>query len=400
MPKLIAFILTLTMFGTAGTAAAQTPVTDHQTWSVTDQQEIEVAGEPASISPDGEWLAGPGDNDNFCIWSLPELEAYCDGEELRPELISIAWAPDSSAVAFSQDAARLLIDSDIAVFDIETRQLTNLTDIPGEARDPLTASAGDYVADIMPVWTADGSTILFVRAVAGDSAYNTNIMSVDVQTGDVTPYFLVTPTYFLSIFTPMFLEPDGSLLISINHPDTENQQNGIWRISPGGTRIDRPFEPDNEFWRSMVTMSDVAADGSYAVLTSHSIMNSGESDESPYALLDLESGDLLPIPGEGSTFSWWDITGEPRFIGEASELYFPVSEFEGGEAALVIGSSTPYALAPLPADTQLRTGIHWSESGKFLIPTSGGGTILTVEPANDDSGTPPPPCSCLPPEGD
>jgi hypothetical protein len=397
VPKLIALVLSLLTFGSSGVASAQTPETGRELWTVTGEQPIEVAGRPASISPDGNWLAGEGDNYDFCIWSLPDLEAFCDGENVRPEAASIAWAPDSSAVAFSQDAARYFIDSDITVFDVETKQLTNLTDVPGESQDPVFTSSGedgDFIADVMPVWTADGSTILFVRGVMGDSVYNTNIMSVDVETGDVAPYFVVSPTFFLSVFTPMFLLPDGSLLISINHPETENQQNGIWRIGPGGSRIDRAFEGPNEAWSYGVTITDVSSDGSTALLTTY-FANPGDS---PYGLLDLETGTLEPFPDPDADESWTSIPTSPKFIGDSSEIVYPVTVPDSDLAGLSVGQVDPYALFETEDSSLVVAGLDISANGKIFLPGEGTTSlVLTLESTLDDDATPVPPCGCTPP---
>ncbi len=82
-------------------------------WRAAEEREITVEGQPVLLSPDGGWLAGSGPEDSFCVWEVATLDAACDGEGLaiRPE--TIAWAPDSSAVAFSLNAVQLLTDSDL-----------------------------------------------------------------------------------------------------------------------------------------------------------------------------------------------------------------------------------------------------------------------------------------------
>jgi hypothetical protein len=392
------FFAALTLVATASTsiAVAQTPEpstgTDLTAWAVSDQQGIAVNGEPVSISPDGNWLAGPGENDDFCIWSLPDLEPSCDGEELRPQPESIAWAPDSSAVAFSQDAPRFLIDSDITVFDVESKQLDNLTDVPGEERRVPLGSSGDevFVADIMPVWTADSSTILFIRSEFGAGLGNTVIMSLDVTSGEVSNYFLVAPTIWFSVYTPMFIEPDGSLLISVGNPDPDNQQNGIWRIAPGGSRIDRVFDPETQAWRAGVTISDVATDGSYALLLSMTALSFSDPAESPYALLDLATGELTGIFEVDSAMPWQSIFGYPHFAGDGTGLIYATRD----DPAIYVGADDPLEIGRLPEDLEMTTGTSWSDSGKLLIP-GGDGTALVV--TLEMTGDEPAPCSCTPP---
>jgi hypothetical protein len=388
--------LTLVATASANIAVAQTPEpaeeTDLTAWAVSDQQEIEVAGEPVSISPDGRWLAGAGENDDFCIWSIPDLEASCDGEELRPQPESIAWAPDSSAVAFSQDAPRFLIDSDITVFDVESKQLNNLTDVPGEEHRAPLGSGGDevFAADIMPVWTADSMTILFIRGEFGTAQGSTAIMSLDVESGEVSQYFLVNPLVWFSVYTPIFIEPDGSLLISVGNPGPENQQNGLWRIAPGGSRIDRVFQPETEAWITGITISDVAADGTHALLTSPQALAFSDPAESPYALLDLTSGELTPLFDQDSAMPWQNIFGSPHFAGDGTELIYATRD----DPAIYVGSEDPSEIGRLPEDMEMTTGTFWSESGKLLIPgEEGTALVVTLEMTGDD----PAPCSCTPP---
>jgi len=97
-------------------------------WRVADERRLAIDGEPVTLSPDGRWVAGRGPEQEFCVWEIETLDAVCDGQDLaiRPE--SIAWAPDSSAVAFALEAAKFLIDSDIYVFEVADRELNNLTD--------------------------------------------------------------------------------------------------------------------------------------------------------------------------------------------------------------------------------------------------------------------------------
>lgn len=75
------------------------------------------------MSPDGKWLAGTGRENDFCIWSFPDLKSSCEDATFRAPDETIAWAPDSSAVAFANDPGRYLTESDILIFDVESKQI-------------------------------------------------------------------------------------------------------------------------------------------------------------------------------------------------------------------------------------------------------------------------------------
>ncbi|MDQ4100382.1 MAG: hypothetical protein M3121_07770, partial [Chloroflexota bacterium] len=134
-------------------------------WRVAEERPLEVNGEPATLSPDGEWLAGLGSAREFCVWAIETLEAPCAREELSIREETIVWAPDSSAVAFALNAATQLIDSDIYVFEVGAGELHNLTDDGLEDIDLLGGEEGDepYLIDDVPAWSPDSQSLVFAR---------------------------------------------------------------------------------------------------------------------------------------------------------------------------------------------------------------------------------------------
>lgn len=116
--SLIALLVSLLVFANTALAAQPSSATP-----------VEVDGFPLSLSPDGSLLAGMGaDGRQFCVWDIDRLESRCDGD--LPDLVevrSIAWSPDSTAVAFSLGVLNRLTDSDLYIFDAVTGTLDNLT---------------------------------------------------------------------------------------------------------------------------------------------------------------------------------------------------------------------------------------------------------------------------------
>jgi hypothetical protein len=392
---------------TLGDESPGTPVpgTTGDSWTVTDELAVDLDGEgkPVAISPDGNWIAGPGPDDDFCIWSLDDLEAFCDGADMDPRLAideaSIAWAPDSSAVAFSQDAARLLIDSDILVFDVESGTIGNLTDVADEA-DGMSFDSDDtapFIADVYPAWSADSETIFFVRGGDANGIRSTTIMTLNVASGDVSAYFTISPTYFLSVYTPLHLLPDGSLLVSVIYADPGTAQNGIWRIAEDGSRIDRVLTATESTGLYSTFVHDVSADGTRAVLVSWAAHSMRDPNLPAYHLLDIESGEIEPFPGEDLGVDWTAVPAHPKFIGESNEIVYPLIDPETDLAGISVGENEPYTIFEADDVTQVAFGVDTSAAGKLFLPGDGSnGVVLTLEaPENEEEETPP--CGCTPP---
>ena len=132
-------------------------------WVVEDSVIIDTDAYAPVLSPDGLWVAGVSDLDNrhLCVWKISTGEQRCNEESERVAEASIAWSPDSRTVAFSQNGHQL--DSDVFVLDVANNSLTNLTE--DEVDDlKARATAGKFVIyDQWPVWSGDGSEILFLR---------------------------------------------------------------------------------------------------------------------------------------------------------------------------------------------------------------------------------------------
>jgi len=386
---------------------AQNGQDDAPAWTVTDQREIDVDGELVSLSPDGNWIAGLGDDQQFCIWAVADLAATCEDTPFPPLTASFTWAPDSSAIAWSSDAARLLIDSDIMLFDIASMTLENLTDTPDE---PSRASFSDEASppilmDVFPTWSPDGETITFIRSsFSPDAVPNTHIMNVDPQTGDVEQYFVIPTPQFMVVYSLMFYEPDGSLLVSILPPRPDSGVTGIWRIDPGGTRLDKVLEGGESSEFPLPYMTDLSADGRWLSLMSPVAFGNPEADLDPYALFDLDTGELSIFSGDVRP------SATATFGGPEDQLIYPTLDAGTKDIVITIGSE--------PLDETFPVGVtvggdNWAANNTMLLPYLGrssddAGILLTLTPTGGDrsddghriadpSPTPKPPCGCVPP---
>ena len=366
-------------------------------WVVIDQQEYSVDGQPIALSPDGKWLAGTGEETNFCVWSLPDLDEYCDDATFTANESTVVWAPDSSQVAFAGDPAKYLVDSDIVVFDVESKRITNLTDDPDEVQDPDIFSKEPRIthADTFPLWSGNGESLFFIRGDFGSEQLTTQIMSLEVASGEIKEYFTISPDRWFTVYSPIFELPDGSLLISVGNYDEDKDQNGIWKVAPDGKRIDPVLESGNEESLQALSVSDVSSDGTMAIVYSAQ-MSFDSPWQSPYMLLDLESGEYVSFFHPDLKGSSPDPWGNPQFIGTSTELVYRISLPDSSDHGLAVGLTDPYTLVESLGESYNYV-MRASDDGSILILGDKGDAMVVQTEWSGEEGTPPAPCSCTPP---
>lgn len=205
---------------------------------------VDLAGIALALSPDGTMVAGLSDRDVFCVWDVETFEPIAQSDPI-PELriiddASVVWSPDSSAVAWSLQAARLMRDGDIYTFDLTSGTITNLTDEGGSEDAPSLLEAqgtpsARFTVDMFPGWSADGSEILFTRSPWGDDTpRETRLMRVSRDGGEASEIALLSNTNALLVSGPVFPLDDGSVLYGTWPPGLENPEQGIFMVTPDG----------------------------------------------------------------------------------------------------------------------------------------------------------------------
>ena len=273
---------------TAATPAASTVIGNVRAFS--------VKGQPVAMSPDGKWLAGPGPERDFCIWDVATLEPRCaaDRNPMAVQLETVTWAPDSSAVAFSLDAARLLVDSAVYVMDT-AGTLHDLTDDHDAARPSLDADAPPAVIDMYPAWSPDSQQLIFERTMWGGGAKNTTLAVVGRDGGEPAERFTVSPQEPFVIYSPIHWLDDGSVVFTVLHADPSNQQNGIWRLTATGG-VERIIRGDEAADIPMPFVNAVSPDGMLATVMSYSRANQyAVGGEPVYFLVNLKTGEIVPL---------------------------------------------------------------------------------------------------------
>lgn len=362
---------------------AASPVGDGEDgWRVADERRLALVGEPVALSPDGRWVAGRGPEQEFCLWEVATLDATCEGQDLaiRPE--SIAWAPDSSAVAFSLEAAKFLIDSDIYVFEVDAGELRNLTDDGLERPDLLgDESEEPFLIDDVPAWSPDSQSLVFARTRWDPGGRRgTTMVRIERAGGETDTLFSVDFNLPFAVYFPIqWLEGDR-LLYTVLLPDNDDERNGLYLSALDGSddRLLVPGDSASEVPGPWVT--DVAPDGAAATL--YSVLEFGQfgGDAGVFHLVDLESGELTPLEtGEEPEAR---IGLPPTLSPDGETLLFTVST--GGERLLAVQDVATGEMAALTDDVEFTgvvgfRGLDWAANDTVLIPFGDASKLLTLE---------------------
>jgi hypothetical protein len=380
-PEFVAFTTVLWLTGAASVAGSMAadgePVSG---WRVIYVARINVEGSPVALSPDGAWMAGTTDDDQVCIWAVADLAATCTPEIRRVDPDSFAWAPDSSAVAFSALTLFLGGDSDIHVLDT-SGALTNVTDDGFD--DQLQELGAEQPSapvpvDLMPAWTPDSTAIVFSRVLWNSDDPTTDIMTVPRAGGEPTLLGRVDrPT---AIYMPMHVLRDGAILYAVGTPqDPDDTVGGIWRLDPDGTTTQLiPGHASTEF--PVPAIADVSERDDGYVISGYSVTYSATIDPDFYI-----------------AFSWSSAGGEPDLVApvtkdDRARVQAAVFSPDGGStvqltalpedgfAVEVVGPATSATPLPVRGDEDLS-----GERARFPVPTwSVNDTVLVPATVDTD----------------
>lgn len=346
---------------------------------------IAVEGQPVAISPDGKWLAGPGPDRDFCIWDVETLTPTCakDRKPMPVQLETVTWAPDSSAVAFTLDSARLLVDSDIYVMETDGT-LHDLTDDGPDDKLSLSSDGPKVPVDMYPAWSPDSTELAFARTAWGSDAKSTSIMTIARPGGEPMQRLVVSPQEPMIIYSPMHWLENGDIILSVLHADPSNAQNGVWRSTASGG-MKRIIDGNEDATIPLPFVNDVNTEGTLATVMSFSRYGQGMNDpETPtFFVVNLESGEITPI-------TTTDKNVHIATAGTFHKTTIVSVEMAGPDAVSLLVSNpdgTVQAQVPFPADTEAPTlvrGVTIADNGTAFLPISvsgedkRGGILFTI----------------------
>ncbi len=296
-----------------GLARAQTPVASPV--ASTTFTMVDVEGEPLVVSPDGSMIAGIDRDEAVCVWDASTLEVI-EASDPAPEIgiidrQSLAWAPDSGAVAWSLNTRQLFIDSDIFVFDLVAGTTTNLT--PDAAQHEPASRIGDaspeapMTVDQFPAWSPDSTNLAFARATYGDPDNPSIRLCITPRDGGpITENISVSDSYPVSVTPGMKWNDDDTILYSTGAPSSEIALNGIFRAAIDGTNIETINSGLLAATTPWAILSDVAPEAHLASIVAAGNFGtlSGGVEEGVYFLVDMRTGiptrfeDVLDLPTE------------------------------------------------------------------------------------------------------
>lgn len=293
-----------------GAAHQATPASSPEAMDVVEQQVVEVPGfRVLSMSPDGRWLLGLDDTrDRLCGIAIETVTAQGCAELgsagfRGPFELSVAWSPDGTRVAMTEDSLLRSDESDVWVFEAATGRLTDLTDdgvtgpilSPGQEAPPL--------VDLFPTWSPDGQAIAFARAVRGDDGWvDAGIFRIAAAGGtpvQVAP--LPDPDAF-PVYPALRWSADGRFLAySVLMADHDDPANGVWVIDAEGTTQRQVLTGDLR----RPILVELSARGVAFIASADYVADPRAHAGPRFAAVDLASGattslDTLPPPMWGT----------------------------------------------------------------------------------------------------
>lgn len=368
-----------------------------------EPREIELPGtRVVSLSPDGRSLVaaqGEGHPSRLCVYDVETLtERSCgdlESHRVALSLDSVVWSPDSTRIAFAEDAFRMMVDGDLWLMDAATGEITNLTDDGFEGSMPLGSAELETPidVDILPAWAPDGRSIAFSRSTmrGGEHGVHNEIVRLDLSSGETERLLLVSSDLIGIVYYGLVWAPDGQrLYYTVNYPTTDDQRNGVWVYNTVSGLAEHILRNDPDKGPPVLLRVDATGGAGLIFYPLFMMRQAGTGDY--YALLDLESNALSPAnPGPRSSSP--EIVQAVAFAPAGTEVLYSVWRLKDGKSELRVwdppnGRPTVVA-APFDGQilpTTLGGSLVWADDGTvFVAIPHDAALLLQLEPALDSA---------------
>jgi predicted small lipoprotein YifL len=348
---------------------------------VLDQREIKIEGRILSLSPNGEWLA-VHKGQILCIYKTKSLtENSC--AELKTGAIdqqSVAWSPDSTHVAFTEDFARYVHESDLWVLEVETGKLTNLTD-DGLDRFRFTpeSEADNPLIDLIPTWSSDNKTLLFPRSARTAGEWDgTALYRIPINGGEPEKLLIVDDEFPTVVWSGLRWSSDGKqILYTAYYRKPADPGNGIWTAERDGKNQQHILGmTDPEIGPPFLV--DVSAKGEKTLIWYYMAATgfSTRPNISYFALLDLKTGRVAPLKQAKSEEIEFYSPLNAIFAPDGSKILYTYRDASGETRLAVrdVGGQTEHVLLTrkdhLGAGPAMGLGLDWAENDTIYAATS------------------------------
>lgn len=340
---------------------------------------VTLSGRPLALAPDGAKVAVLGDA-GLCVIALPSAEriacADLDARGINPRREDIVWSPDSTRIAFGEQAFVTFNDGDLWVMDAATGNLTNLTDdgFSGDIMSfsnatPTGTPATAYI-DTVPAWSPDGSEIAFSRSTVVDGDPRGNVIAIVPATGgDARTVVTITPDQPGILYYGLKWRPDGrSLVYSTQFTDRADPRSGVYTVDVATGEPVQVLRHDPDL--GQVALIAVDATGRRALVLAIERVARAVSREPVSFVLDLDTGVLSPVeppPGLDS----------PRpillagFSPDGNALLYVVHINDGDETlvrrGLLDDSVEIVGTVPDALPVTYVQGLQWASDGSVML---------------------------------
>ncbi len=343
---------------------------------VAEQREIEIEdGRVHSLSPDGRWLLVET-NRALCIYQTEpvQLKTCVDQPDNSVDWRNVAWSPDGSRVAFTQDFIRMFVDSDLWVLEAETGKLTNLTDDGVDRFRP--GSQDSLQVDLCPTWSPDGKSLLFSRSSYSEGEWQgTALYRIPADGGDPQKLLSVSEEP-AAVWFGLAWVGNARILYTVNSRETDDPANGIWAADQDGQNPQHLLgATDSDMGPPF--LADVANGGDKALVWYYaaSIRFAAAPNRSFFALLDLQTGEVTALKqAQGTELEFGgpaDATLSPdgskilyTYRDASGDFGLAVRQVEGGEENILLT-----AKEPLGVSRSRERGLDWANNDVIYVGT-------------------------------